>query len=182
MLAWIADQANVFYFVFGVAVLLLLALGWRTRRAKYWSYAAGAASLLLLVFILTKFVVTDRQQIALNLEAMRRATIDANPDALFAHISKDFRFGTRTRDELYNRVAAAIKTNKIKQISFSRQQVTVNGNSGEAFFNFHADADVGRYPASANARFVREAGQWKLIELHILQIGTTNRQFVPGID
>jgi len=182
MLAWIADQAHVLYFVLGATVLLLLALGWRTRRAKYWGYAAGAAGLLLLVYLLTKFVVSDRQQIALNLDAMRQATIDANPDALFAHISKDFRFGTRTRDELYNRVAAAIKTNKIKQISLSRQQVTASGDRGEIFFNFHAVADVGTYPASANARFVREAGQWKLIELQIFQIGTTNRQFVPGID
>lgn len=183
MLAWIADQANVLYFVLGVAVLLLLAIGWRTRRAKYWGYAAGAAGLLLLVYLLTKLVVTDRQQIALNLDAMRQATIDAKPDALFAHISKDFRYGHKTRDELYQRVANAIKANKVKGIQIRSQQVTVNGDAGEVLFNFTAEPDGGSpFTASAKTKFVREGGQWKLIELVFFRLGTTERQFVPGID
>jgi hypothetical protein len=183
MLAWLADQANVFYFVLGTAILALLAAGWLTRRPKYWGYAAGAVGLCFLVWLLTKLIVTDRQQILLNLDAMARATERQKADDLFEHISKDFRFGTMNRDDLFNRVKAAMQIHKVSDIQLRSQQVVVKGDAGEVLFNFRAEAAAGGvFAASAKAIFAREAGQWKLVELQVFRLGTTDRQHIPGVD
>jgi hypothetical protein len=183
MLTWFADQANVFYFLFGAAALALLAAGWQTRRTKFWAYAAGAVGLMLLVWLLTSLVITDRQQILLNLDAMRQATVQKKPDELFQHISKDFRFGTMSRDDLYKRVGNIVAANKITNIHLTSQHVTVKGDVADAEFTFRVDAE-GTFlaPAAAKTKFVREGGRWKLSEMQLFKPGTTDRLHVPGLD
>src|SRR5690348_9254350 len=97
----ILDQADVLYFLLGGAALGFLALGWMKGRPRYWLVSAGCIALIGLLFLLSNLFVTDRQQIIRNLDAMKNATIAQKPDELFKYISRDFRFGTQTREETY---------------------------------------------------------------------------------
>ena len=183
MLDWFIDQSNFLYFLLGATVLVLLAQGWRTSRVVYWVYAAGCVGAMLLIWLLGMFIISDRKQITLDLDAMALATRNQNADALFKHISKDFRYGGSNRDELYKSVSAAIGRHKIETIRLSGQQVKLTNAGAEASFNFNAEGEGGgRFAASGFATFVKEDGRWKMASLQINKLGTTERQLVPGID
>ena len=162
MLDWLADRANVVLFLLAALAIIFLYAWWTTRRAKFWRGAAAVFGVMLLVWLLTKFVVTDRQQIVRNLDAMATAVEKHDADGLFKHVSKDFRFGASNREELHKRIAASIRAHKVSAISLSSKSVTVKGDSAEAMFSFRAEGDLGVFPASAKATFVREGGAWKL--------------------
>jgi hypothetical protein len=182
MLDGIVDRANVVYFLLAVAALVLLAAGWTTRRMKFWAYAAAVVGAMLAFWLLCALVITDRRQIALNLDAMANAIVKNDADAVRRHFSKDLRQGALTRDDLAKRVAAAARTYKVHNVSIWGKSVTVNGPVAEAIFNFRVDTDEDGKPASAKAKFVQEDGAWKVQEIQILKLGTTERQFVPGVD
>lgn len=183
MLAWIVDHANVFYFLLGAAALGLLMAGWLTRRAKYWSYAAIAIGGMVMLWALSLFVITDRKQIELNLDAMAQAALNHDTEAFLRHLAKDFRFGTLDRKLLANLVTASSKSRKVVGVRLWGQQTTVTGDTAETLFNFRADADSGGFfIASARARFVRDGQNWKMREIQIYKIGTTEPIHVPGVN
>jgi len=183
MLHGIVDRANVVCFLLAVAALVLLAAGWTTRRMKFWAYAAAVVGILFGFWLLTTFIVTDRRQIALDLDALAKAAVENDADAVLRHFSKDFRQASLTREDLAKRVAAAARTYKIHNVTLWDKTITTNGPVAEAIFNFRADADDGgKYAASAKVKFIQEDGAWKLRDFQILKLGTTERQFVPGVD
>ena len=183
MLDWLIDQSNFFYFLLGAAAVVLLAQGWRTSRVVYWAYAAGCVGVIFLIWLLGLFIISDRKQIVLDLDAMAQATQSQNADALFKHISKEFRYGNTNRDELHKLVSAAIGRHKIKDIRLWDQQVKRTKEGADATFNFRAEREGGGFfAASGSAKFVKEDGRWKMSSLQINKLGTTERQFVPGID
>src|SRR4051794_32070716 len=106
MLSVLLDQANILYFLLGTAALALVVYGWLRGRARYWLYAGVCVALIGVLWLLGQLVITDRKQIVLNLDAMAKATVDQLPDALFRHVSRDFRFGNLSREETYARVKA----------------------------------------------------------------------------
>jgi len=183
MLSWLVDHSNIIYFLLGALALILLAAGWTTRRLKFWGYAAAAIGCIALFWLMTKFVVSDRQQIILDLDAMASAVVERKSDALIQHFTKDFHYRDLGREEACKRIVAAARTYKIRNVLIWDKNVTVRGDAAEAIFNFRADAeDGGKYPASIKATFVRENGSWKIGAVHVLKLGSTERQFVPGVD
>ena len=183
MLAPFLDHANLLYVLLASLALGAFVYAWLTNRPRIAVYGLAAVGLMLLLWSLGQLVVTDRQQILLNLDAMRDATVEGKPDVLFQHLAADFHFGKLDRDELYRRVSKAIGSHKTR-VHLSNQQADVHGNVGEATFNFRADGADGSilFAASAKGTFVRDAGQWKLRSLEIHRLGTTERQPIPGID
>jgi hypothetical protein len=184
MFDWLVDQANLFYFILGVVALLSLAAGWSTRRAKFWTYAASAVGLMVLVWLLTKVVISDRQQIVLNLGALSEAVIQKKADAFVRLTSKNFRYGPASRDEFFKLVSNRAAAHEVNHVHMWGQQVTLKGDTAEVYFHFRVDSVTGRgiATASANAKFVRDEGQWKLSEIRVFTLGTTERHFVPGFD
>lgn len=183
MFSWIVDHANVLYFLLGAATLALLAAGWTTRRPVYWAYAGVGVALIGLLWLLSIFVVTDRRQIANAIDAMCRGTEAQNPEAIFKHVSKSFRAKDRDREETFQRISAAVKIHHVTSIAISAREVKIEGDTAEVFFNFRADTqDTTAGAASAKAVFVREEGAWKLRDLELYRLGTTERLFVPGWD
>ena len=53
-----------------------------------------------LVWLLTQFVVTDRQQIEANVKTMADAVVAGNTDEVFKHVSPDFRYKEMNREQL----------------------------------------------------------------------------------
>lgn len=183
MLSWVIDHINILFFLLVAVAFLLTAIGWTSRQTKYFLYAAGVFGVMMLLFVLLRVVITDQKQIALNIDAMADAAANQNIDRMFDHVSKDFRHGPLNRDEISKRVAAAVKTHKVRSAYAWDKQVKVDGDQATAVFNFRIDADGGAaYIASARARFLREGKTWKLNEIQILKLGTNDRQFVPGLD
>ena len=60
MLWWLVDYAKTVYFLLGIAALVLIALWWMNRRAKYLLALAIPLGLIALTWLLALFVVTDQ--------------------------------------------------------------------------------------------------------------------------
>lgn len=180
---WIVDHANLLYFLLVAALLILVAMAWSSRETRYWSLAAAAAGMIVLLWLMTRLIITDRQQIDVNLEAMANAVVNKNPDAVLKHVSMDFKYGRLSREDLFKLVDASVRSHGVESVKLWDKQIAVNGDAADVRFNFRADAKGGQqYPASAQAKFARETGQWKLREVQVLKLGTTERQFIPGVD
>jgi ketosteroid isomerase-like protein len=114
---------------------------------------------------------------------MANAIVDKNPDAVLKHVSKDFKYGRLGREELFKLVDASVRSHNVEYVKLWDKQIVVNGDIADVRFNFRADTKGGQqYPASAQAKFARENGQWKLCEVHVFKLGTTERQYIPGVD
>jgi hypothetical protein len=180
---WIVDNANLFYFLLTAALLILLAMAWSSRETRHWTFAGIAAGMIVLLWLLTRVIVTDRQAIGLNLETMATSVVNKNPDAVLKHVSKDFKYGRLSREDLFKLVDASVRSHNVGYVKLWDKQIIVNGDTADVRFNFRADAKGGQqYPASAQAKFVRENGQWKLREVQVFKLGTTERQYIPGVD
>ncbi len=69
---WLIDHANVCYFLFGLAFLGFGAAWWQRRRPALAAGAIVSLGLILLLALLGQFVVTDKQQLELNVPRLGR--------------------------------------------------------------------------------------------------------------
>jgi hypothetical protein len=164
MLAWPIDHANVVYFALGLVVLGLLVSWWLNRRVRTLVYVLAVVALIVLFWLLTLVVVTDRKQIEANLWAMERAVRENKPAELAKHLAKDFSFAGMRRDELAKaatRSADEYDVEAIKLWEFDWK--SVDENKAEVWFRCVAHArDAAPFLAICRATFTKEDAQWKL--------------------
>jgi hypothetical protein len=182
MLFWLLDNANFFCFLLATIALALCVYGWLTTRTRYVAYGLIPVGLIVLLWLLGKVVITDRQQIIYNLDAMAAATIANDRESLFRYVANDFSFGTLKRDELHQRISKSVQGFRVKEIKLTDQRVELSGDKAQIEFDFNAVADGGNLPASAKATFVREAGAWKMQRLEVYRFRSHERLHIPGID
>lgn len=183
MLAWISDHAGSLTFLLGVIAILFVFLGMRSQRGRDFGFAAGVLGVIALIWLLTRFVVTDQQQISQSLDAMAKAALEKKPDEILKHVARDFRFHRFSREELAKAMARSIDMHHVDDIHMWDRKITVTGDTAEAEFNAKATASPeGVFVATVLAKFVREDGKWKMREVSVRRIGTTDPQPVPGIN
>ncbi len=165
-MSWLIDNANVLYILLGLAALGLLTAFWLNRRVKLLAYAAVPVALIVLVWLLTVFVPTDRKQIEHNVEAMADAVVRKDLPAFFQHVARDFRYKQMTRDQVGQVIAATVDQYKITEIKvweFELEDVSRSNGSARGHFKtsvFGKDGLLG--VVYCIARFTLEDGQWKL--------------------
>ena len=69
-MSWLVDNANLWYVLFGMAALGTGAAWWLRRETKYLVGVTIAVGVILLLWLLTRLVVTDRQQLELNISQL----------------------------------------------------------------------------------------------------------------
>src|SRR5438067_1594600 len=104
-MSWFVDNAITLYILLALIAAALLMIWRSNRQNKYLGYAAGAVVLILLIFLLSFFYVSDAKQLRINVDAMAKGVVDGKVDDLFKHISDDFVYDPKnqklTRDQLY---------------------------------------------------------------------------------
>jgi hypothetical protein len=182
MLGWLVDNTHLLTFLLGVIAIGACAYAWSTGRPRHALVGLAAIALIAILWALRLFVVSDSQQILANLEAMRRGVETENYDEVTKRLSKDFRFGPITAADLQQRIKGNTKSRKF-DVVITGAEAQVNGNSGDAYFNFRVDFDGSPVMLkSAKGEFVREDGAWKLKGLEIYRIGTREPERIPGIN
>src|SRR5690349_122568 len=89
-MSWLIDHANVVYILLGIVALGFVTAWWLNKRVKFLAYALLPLALIGLFWLFTRMVVTDQQQIQLNVEAMAEAVVNQDADRLFRHVSTKF--------------------------------------------------------------------------------------------
>lgn len=161
---WLTEGDSTLYLVLAAAEVVLLALWWRTRKRWYAVAAAGVATIALLLFILDWAVESDREQVKRKLHEMAAAVAAGHMDAIFSHISRDFRYGSVGKSEFrqfcdanrrsrnVSRMAVwdiqfgdVYRTDRRAEVEF-RFKVEGNWSAGEATFDskseFRLDSDA----------------------------------------
>ena len=174
------DHAATVMFLLGF-VALAFGLGWwYTRLGKYLVAAGGMLLLILLLWLLSLFVVTDRQQIRRNLEAMAQGVLDGKPDAVFKHLAKDFAFEQIGREEFVQRATREIQGRRVKDLhlwDFDFEEFSAS--QGKAKVAFRARVDLSEGPMAmvlVRANFVREGQAWTMKAFQVFNaVANTDR-------
>ena len=168
MLTWLVDNANLVYLVLGAIVLVLGVRWWLSRRVRPLILAVGVIALIVLFWLLTLFVPTDRKQLQANLWAMARAVLDQKPDDLTKHWARDFQFKGMGREELAK--AVTLRGNKVESVNLWEFDVkSLTEDKAEIWFRCVANAQGGSFFALCKAHFVKEGDAWKLERIAFFQ-------------
>jgi hypothetical protein len=166
-MSWLTDNSTTLSILLGL-IAAALAMIWRSnRQKKYLGYAVGALLLIGLIWVLSRFHISDSKQLEMNVHAMANAVVDGKVDDLFKHISNDFQYKGMTRKELYEKSQAAILLHKVKEVhiaNFDVQELSRTNKTAKTRFRVSAQAaGVDRpYFFVTQADFVLEGDQWKL--------------------
>jgi len=179
MLSWLVDHANVVYFVLGAVVLSLLVSFWLKRRIRTLFMALAGLALIVVFWLLTVVVPTDRKQIEANLWAMARAVRDKKPDDLVRHWARDFEFMGRSRAELAKAVTGTADRFHVESINlWEFDWKSITADKAEVWFRCVANGQGGgTFLAIARANFVKEGDAWKLQRIRFFQpLGNTDQE------
>jgi hypothetical protein len=165
VLFWLVDNALLWYLLLG-CVLLAVAAYWWMRRKRQFLIAAGiVTALILLVWLLTRVVVTDRQQIRRNIEEMAQAVADNKPDVIAKHLSRDFDYYGLKTDAVVHHIAAASRAYGVSYVRvWDFDFEYLSHAEGRARIAFRARADLGPDITMwlCRAEFILEDGQWRM--------------------
>jgi hypothetical protein len=165
MLWWVVDNAILFYLLLGLVGLALAAGWWMTRDRRYLIGLAVVFGLALLVWLLTRLIITDRQQLRHIIEEMAEAVGDRKPEVIVKHLSRDFDYYGLTRATMAQHVANAIRDYDLRYVGVWEFDIEkLSRAEGKATVAFRAKVDLGENRSQWVCRgfFVLEDGQWRM--------------------
>jgi len=181
MFSWLVDHAGLVYLFLGILGLVLGSLWWMSRSRHYLFGLIGAAGLLVLVWLLTLFLVTDRVQIVRNVEAMAQAIDKRNLDQFFKHLSGSFDHEGMNAQQFREYVEPQLKLHKVTVFHVSKivaENVSRQTGKGQVAFwidvqgNWQGEVP----PLRCEASFVLERDEWRLKGFKLF-LGNTPTEF-----
>ena len=167
MIFWLVDHVSIIYVLLALALIAAGVLFWQTKRGRELLAMGIIIAIGFLIWFLCGLVVTDRQQIRLNMDALAAATRDGLAEKITPLLAKDFKFGGLPREQIGDYVVARAKSAGIKSYlisSFEVEKFSRDKNQGraETTFLLRLDHRDGSLPLRCWGIFVLEEGQWRL--------------------
>jgi hypothetical protein len=184
-MSWLTDNATTLYILLGLIAVALFMIWRSNRQNKYLGYAAGALLLIGLIWVLSRFHITDSKQLEMNIHAMANAVVDGKMDDLFKHVSNDFVWKGQTRDMLYKAIRRAVEEHQVKNVritSFEIKEVSRAKKFAKTSFLVTATANR-EIMFRTEAHFVLEGDQWGLKTMRFFPaIGGQDQEIdLPGL-
>jgi hypothetical protein len=170
---WLFEGRAAVYVVLAALAAFLFVVWW--QRRKRWCLIAVAilAALIGLYALLDKVVETDREQIVRKVQEMAAAVNARNLDALFVHISDQFRSrGGKSKDELRSEIKGYLDSQFIEKVKVwdivceerpSRDKATVR-----VFFSAKAEGARDLPHTACDAVFDFTGDDWRLQSIRLL--------------
>jgi len=176
-LFWLVDHSTGILTVLVLTALVLFIGWWRTEQRFFAIGLVVVGSLALAVVLPRLFVVTDRQQLVLNIEDMARNWEERNPDQVYAHLSEDFQRGPgENKANLMGRTRQLIRNGMVKRCrvsDFETANVSRADRTGTVTFLARGSGDWGGVSFTIRATFVFEPdGKWRLKTFKVYRPGT----------
>lgn len=162
---WLVDNAATFFIISGMVALAFAAAWWAQRKRAYAIGAAIALGVLVLIWLLTRFITTDRQQLALNVHAMADAVAAGKPETLLPLWSADFEFQGHKAPDLAQAVVKAAKQYHVSEIKITRFEVEeIKASMARVYFHATAFArgDSRPYMVGCRGSFIKQGKNWLL--------------------
>jgi hypothetical protein len=164
---WLVDHANIWYVLLGIIAVGWIAVWWTNRRPKQLLGAGAAIALIVLVWLSTRVVITDRMQLDRNVHAMADAAVDGKRETLLGLFAKDFQFQGHKAPELAELITKNAKQHQVYDIHISSFEVEeLTDRTAKVYFraSVHSRQDDVPHLVACRGVFVRENDQWKLRE------------------
>jgi hypothetical protein len=185
MLSWLVDHSALGYLFLGILVLVMACLWWINRKRQYLLGLIGAIGLVVVLWLLTLFVVTDRAQIVHSVQAMAQAIEQRNLDQFFKHVSSSFDHQGMNAQQFRGYVESQLQRYKVTSFSVSKiaaYDVSRQAGKGNADFwiSLEGNWEGEVLPLRCETLFVLEANEWRLKGFRLFVSNTTQEFRLPA--
>ncbi len=174
MLFWFVDNASWFMIVPGFIAVGLLIVWWNRHKKEELIGAGVCVALIFITWLVTIFVVTDREQILNNLQEMADAVGENQPKRILQHLSKDFHFQFKniSKEKSEKQLRSLIEGYQIQEVFLFEVDIKFLSRSKKkaiVLFRFRVTSDrlEAPYFNQAQGIFVLEGERWRLKTLDI---------------
>ncbi len=168
---WINDNATVLYVLLGFLAAIAFFLWWKNRKNEYLYPVGVLLVVLLLVWLCTFLVVSDRQQIRNALDNIEHGIETKNPHLVVENLSKDFAFrasnGPVTKKDVEDYLSGAMEwygNVSLRFTQFEYNEIDRREKIAKVTFRMVATSDRSQqpFPALCRSEFAFENGKWVL--------------------
>jgi hypothetical protein len=168
MPSWLVEDPTPVYILLAVAVAVLAAAYWNTRKRAYLFGIAGVLLLAGAVWLIDFLVVTEREKLNATVASMGRALRALDTDRVFQHISESFEYGGMKKAGFQETVRRGIRQFQVQDLQIWNVEIRdLNPEKRTAKVEFNAKAK-GNWSGGADyylveADFALEPdGQWRM--------------------
>lgn len=163
---WLFEGDSTVYLFLGVALIITAAIWWKTRRPEIAIAAVIVLAFIGLYWLLDVLVVTDRERIVDNIQAMSKAVGDKNIQGIFTHVADDFDTHGLNKQRLRQLAELNLKSGEVTRIAPSDVQplqVSRAKKTGQIEFLVKVEGNFGTRLMRCKATFGLEGdGAWRL--------------------
>src|SRR5262249_10071792 len=102
--------------VLSLVALALFVAFWTSRQRKYLAGVVAALALVVVAYVIAHLLPTDRKAIESAIDDMACGVRNRNPDQIFAHFAKDFRFRSLTREKFRERAEPFVRGGAVEEV------------------------------------------------------------------
>ncbi|MCG8406375.1 MAG: hypothetical protein MI923_14345 [Phycisphaerales bacterium] len=167
------------------AVVLLTRMRWESETARRYALP-GILLLIILLFVMQKLVVTQREEVRLTLDHFVTAIEQEDLAATSNFISPDFQTRTMDREGLVTWLEFFFEVWSVRDARIYGCTVNVGSHTAQMTFNASATASrqgaVGQsHLGSWRVDWVRETGAWRILSLQTLTIDSIKVETLSGV-
>jgi hypothetical protein len=176
--------------ILALAALALFVAFWTTRRHKYVAGVGVALALIVVAYLIARFVPTDRKAIESAIEDMAAGVKNRNPNQIFAHLAKDFRYRSLDKDAFQRRAESHVRggtVDEVRILSYEKFDIRRAEKKADVEFQIKpfgsATGDTLYY--LCRARFVlEEDGKWRMqtFDLYNPFVESNRAIDIPGVN
>jgi hypothetical protein len=199
---WLFEGRLAVYIVLGAFAFVFLLCWKQVPRRAYLIGFGVAAALLLLYFLLDRFVETDREEIQRKVEVMARNVQTGDVDAIFANVSRNFRVGSTNREGFRQFAESAIRSHRaevvivwdfefpddfkspiqVREVLSPTEVRERNTEVAQFSFLVRCRGSFGEVFERCEARFIRDPdGQWRFFDFRLRNPVDNSPVSVPGL-
>jgi hypothetical protein len=167
VLWWIVDNLGIVCLVLGIIALCFIWAWWQTRNTKLLVGAGAPLLLMVLAWVLSLYIVTDRIQLVLDVETMRDLVNDAKLDAAIRHFDDEVKVDTMQgvmtlkQADLQQLAKGNMRNYGVKKIDVWNIQVE-EADRPKATVSFYLKPQDSEERARCRMGFVYKNGKWRV--------------------
>jgi len=170
--------------------LALLVAFWTMRNRKYAAAMLAVGAAFVAVWLIARFLPTDRKAIESAIDDMAAGVKNRNPNQIFAHLAKDFRFRSLDKDAFQRLAESHVRGGTVDEVRIlSYEKFDIRKGEKKADVEFQVKP-FGRATGETlyylcRARFVLEADdKWRMqtFELYNPFVESNRAIDIPGVN
>jgi hypothetical protein len=173
--------------ILALVALALFVAYWNSRKTKYLIFAGALLGIIVIVWLIAGLIPTDRKAIEAVIEDMRAGVRNRNPDQVFRHFAKDFKFRSTNKKDFESQAERIVRGGTVTDINilgYDKVETSRSEKKAEVIFRFQPlGLGDNRAFYQCEATFVLEDdGQWRMQKFEVyFPIGDHQPVPIPGL-